>query len=297
MSVSSSDFGNLLEPGLKVVYGDDYRQHPEVYSKIFETLPSTKAFEETLSISATGQVPEKPQGSSILFVNPKQNWLHRLTHVTYGLGYIVTRELYEDDQYNKIKSYTKSLAKSVRDTIETLAANILNRAFNSSYTGGDGLELCSTVHLLGQGGTYANELSTPADLTATSLEQALIDIGDMEDDAGLLMNANPKKLIVPKELSWTASKLLKSTLDPESANNSVNPAHNIMPYVVWNFLTDPDAWFILTDVSEGLKFYWRRYPEYTQDNESTTENAMFKTTFRCIAGWDDPRQIFGSPGA
>ncbi len=297
MTVGTANFGELLEPGLKRIYGLEYDEYTSVYPSVMSVEGSTKAFEEGLSLTGFGQVPEKDQGQSVSFVDPKQNWVHRLTHVTYGLGYIVTREMFEDDQYAKIRSYTRALAKSVNATRETIASNVFNRAFSNSYLGGDGIELCSDVHLLGGGGTYQNELSSAADLSATSFEQALIDIGDLVDDAGLLMRAKPKMLVVPNELDWTATKLLDSTLEPETANNAVNPAKNRMPYTVWIYLTDPDAWFIMTDVSNGLVVYHRRNPEYTRDNDFNSENAKFKTTFRMSAGWDDPRNIYGSPGA
>jgi len=297
MAVTTANFGELLEPGLKKIYGQEYAQYPEIYPKVFDVESSTKAFEESLSLTGFGQVPEKTQGASVSYSDPKENWVHRMSHVTYGLGYVISREMYEDDQYKKMGAFTKALARSVRHTAETIPSNVLNRAFNSTYTGGDGLELCSTAHLLGGGGTWQNELTTAADLDATSLEQALIDIGDMVDDAGLLVRANPSMMVVPNELAWTAKKLFGSSLDPDSANNAINPANDLMPYTVWNFLTDPDAWFIKTDIPNGLVTYFRRRPEFTRDNDFDSENAKFKTTFRMSAGWDDPRGIFGSPGA
>ena len=296
MSVGTSNFGELLEPGLKKIYGQEYAQHAEVYPMVFDVESSQKAFEESLSLTGFGQVPEKTQGQSVSYSDPKQNWVHRLTHVTSGLGYIITREMFEDDQYGKMRAFTRALARSVRHTVEVTSANVLNRAFSNSYLGGDGLELCSTAHLLGGGGTWQNELTTAADLDATSLEQALIDIGDMVDDAGLLVRANVRRLVVPNELDWTATKLLDSTLEPSSANNAVNPAKSRMPYTVWNFLTDPDAWFLTTDIPNGLVTYFRRRPEFTRDNDFDSENAKFKTTYRMVAGWDDPRGVFGSPG-
>lgn len=296
MASGTSNFGELLEPGLKRIYGLEYAQHSDVYPTVFNVDSSTKAFEESLSMTGFGEVPEKTQGQSVTYNDPKQNWVHRLTHVAYGLGFVVTREMFEDDQYKKMGGFTRALARSVRHSIEQTGANVLIRAFDSTYKGGDGLELCSTAHLLGAGGTYQNELTTAADLDATSLEQALIDLGDMVDDAGLLMRAMPKRLIVPNELSWTAQKLLGSSLDPDSANNAINPANNLMPFTTWNFLTDPDAWFITTDVPNGLVYYMRRRPDFTRDNDFDSENAKFKTTFRVVAGWDDPRGIFASPG-
>jgi hypothetical protein len=296
MPVNSSNFGQLLMPGLRKIYGLNYVQYSEEYSGIFRVETSTKAFEEALSVTAFGAIPEKPQGESVSYGTPKQNWKYRLTHVTYGYGFIVTREMMEDDQYGLIKRFPAALARSVRHTVETLGANILNRAFNDSYVGGDGLELCSTAHLLGGGGTWQNEPTDAVDLGATSLEQALVDIAAWTDDAGLKIRAMPKKLVVPQNLAWTASKLLESTLEPESAQNAVNPGKGIVPWEVNHYLTDTDAWFIVTDVPEGLVFYWRRRPEFSQDSVFDSENAKFKTTFRCIVGWDDPRGIYGCPG-
>ena len=296
--IGTQNFGKSLEPGLKVIYGQEYDRYPPIHPEVFDVQTSTKAFEESLSLTGFGQVPVKTQGKSVSFVDPKQNWVHRLTHITYGLGYSISREMYEDDQYGKIRKFTQSLAVSVADTREALPADVLNNGFVTTVrTGGDGLELLSTAHLLGGGGTYKNELTVAADLTATSFEQALIDIGDIVDDAGILMHLKPKKLIVPNELDWTATKLLESTLDPDSANGAVNPAKSRIPYVVWNYLTDPDAWFITTTAMNGLVVYNRWMPEYTRDNDWDSENAKFKTIFRCVSGWDDPRGIFGSPGA
>lgn len=298
MPIGTQNFGELLEPGLRVIYGQTYKRYQSKFPIVFDVEASQKAFEESLSLTGFGQIPEKVQGQSVSYVNPKQNWVHRLTNVTYGLGYIVTREMFDDDQYGKIRKYTKSLAVSVNDTREAVAADVLNNGFGTTVrSGGDGKALLDTGHLLGAGGTYKNELTTAADLDATSFEQALIDIGDLVDDAGLLVNLNPKRLIVPNELDWTATKLLDSTLDPDSGNNAVNPAKSRVPYTVWNYLTDPDAWFLTTDAMDGLVWYNRRMPEYTRDNDFDSENAKFKTTYRCVAGWDDPRGIFGSPGS
>ncbi len=298
MAVGTSNFGELLEPGLRSIYGLEYPLHVQMHPQIFDVRSSTRAFEESLSLTGFGQVPEKTQGASVSFVDPKQNWIHRITQVTYGLGYVVTREMNDFDQYGQMRAYTRALAKSVADTRETLPANVLNNGFDSAVaTGGDGLELFSTAHLLGGGGTYANELSTAADLSETSFEQMLIDLGDMVDDAGIKMHAKPTKLVVPNELDYTATKLLESTLTPEDANNSVNPAKGRIPYVVWNYLTDPDAWFVLTDVMNGLIVYNSRMPDFTRDNDFDSENAKFKSVFRMAAKWDDPRGAFASPGA
>lgn len=294
---TTGDFGELLEPGLRSVYGTAYKSYPEQYTKIFDVRTSGKRTEYMLSISGFGLVNAKTESASVDYDEPVQGFKSSQTAVTYGKGFSISREMYEDDQYNIINKYPKALARSNRVTIEQTGADVLNRAFNSSYTGGDTKELCATDHPLIGGGTYANELSTSADFDVTSLEQALLDIGDMVDDRGLLLQAMGKKLVGPPELQFQFARTLKSTLDPESAMNTVNAVANVLPFEINNYLTDPDAWFIITDIPDGLICYWRRKPEFTRDNDFDSENAKFKTTFRVSFGWGDPRQIFGSPGA
>lgn len=297
MAINTGNFSEILEPGLADIYGLSYKQYPEEYSKIFEVKPSTKHTEHTLSLTGFGLMPVKPQGAGVSYDNPIQGYKQSLTHVVYGLGFIVTLEMYEDDLYNQINALPAALARSGSRTTEIIAANVLNRAFNSSYTGADTKEMCATDHPLIGGGTQANELSTSADLSMTSLEQAIIDISALTDDRGLLLAARPKQMILPPSLEWTAQQLLKSEKDPESASNAINPAKGIMPYTVNHSLTDPDAWFIQTDIPNGLVFYWHRRPILTKDNDSDSDNAKFKSTMRFICGWDDPKSIFGSPGA
>lgn len=296
MPIGSGNFGDLLNHDLQNYYGLEYQAHPEQYTEFFEIRNSTKAGEESLSSSGFGLVPTKQKGGSVSYDTAKQNWKQTLTHVTRGAGFIVERELYDDDLGNQIAKLPKALARSTRNTIEVIGANVLNNAFSNSYTGADGLELCSTAHLLGGGGTYKNELTTAADFDSTSFEQALIDIGDFVDDRGLNIAAKAVKGIFPIELAWQAAKVLGSDKVPEDANNAINPGKGVMPYVTNNFLTDPDAWFIKTNVSDGLVWYWRKRPVMTMDNDFDTENAKWKVVFRCSQGWDDPKGLFGSPG-
>jgi phage major head subunit gpT-like protein len=297
--MNKTAFSEALEPGINKWYGDAYNQYKEQYTQIFDVKTSRKSAEHSVSQTGFGLVPEKPEGQGVSYDDTAQLYKQTLTNVTYGLGFNVTRELVEDDLYNIIMKKPKSLARSVRHTVEILGANVLNNAFDgTNYAdGADGKELCATDHPLGYGGTEQNEPTTAVDLSATALEQADIDIAALTDDRGLLLAAQGKKLIIPPALKWTAEKLLKSKLDPDSANNAINPANELMPFVVNNFLTDPDAWFIKTDVSESLVWYWRRRPEFTKDNDFDSENAKWKTTFRCIMGWDDWRGLYGSPGA
>lgn len=296
--IISSGFGELLFPGLKAIWGE-YPAKPMTYEKVFRMETSDKAYEKTLGITGFGLAVTKTEGGSITYDDAYQGVTQTLNHVAKGLGFQVTREMAEDDQYNKINRLPESLRFSINQTIETDAAGALNNSFSSTYAGADGLELCSLLHTQIDGGTYKNELTTAADLSMTSLEQAFIDIGDITNDRSLLINLRARKLVIPTELEWTVRQLLESDKDPESNYNAINPAKGIFPegYITWSYLTDPDAWFILTDCPYGLVYYWRRRPDFTKDNDFDTENAKFKSTYRSIYGWDDPRGVFGSPGA
>ena len=300
MGVFRPDFDELLEPGIRVWFGDTYNQWPEEFSQVFEMVNSSKAVETDHSLTGTGLVPQKPEGQPISYDEVYQAYKTQYTNLTYGLGIIISREMFEDDLYRKMQNMTKSLARSVRQTNEVVGANVLNRAFNSGYLGGDGVELCSTVHNTLLAGTYRNEPTVPADLTVTAFEQALIDIGTQYiDDRGIKVMAMPKKLIIHPAKWFAAKKILGSDKMPDDANNAINPSMNILPggMVVMHFLTDPDAWFIQTDVPNGLTWFWRRKTEFGRDNDFDSEVAKFKTTQRHIQGWSDPRGIYGSPGA
>jgi hypothetical protein len=295
MPTGIANFADLLAPGFRAIFLDKFGQYAEEYSKVFNVLTSGRNYEEESYISGFGLAPIKRAGESITYADPKQGFDKKYTHDTYGLGYIVHRELVEDDLYNKINRLPNCLARSMRATVETTAANVMNRAFNSSYTGADGKEMCATDHPLLGGGTQKNELTNSADLSASTFEQALIDIADTTDDEGLLIGLRPKTLVHPTELEWTAVKLLDSTLDPESAMNAVNPGKGKLPRMTYHWLTDPDAWFILCEDNE-LNFYWRRRMDFEKENDFDTENAKFKATCRFIASWTLPWGIFGSPG-
>lgn len=296
-NLTTAGFSELLYPGLYNIWGLEYPQYQEEYSKVFDVRTSTQAYEKTLGLTGFGLAANKSEGASVTYGTAFQGFTHTLTHVTNGLGFIVTSEMYEDDQYGKMKALPKSLARSIRHTIEIDAANVLNNGFSSSYTGADGHQLLDTDHPLVGGGTYQNEPTTSTDLSMTSLEAMLALINDFTDDQGLLINAQVKKLVVHPDNEWTARQILQSEKDPESNFNAINPAKGLMPYVTMHFLTDPDAWFLITDVPNGLVFYWRRRPAFTKDNDFDSDNAKFKTTYRCIQGWDDPKGVVGSPGA
>lgn len=291
-----------LMPGVNVWFGQSYNELPMEYSEIFKTHKSTKYFEEDVGLAGLGLAVVKPETENISYGSMQQGFIKRYQHVTYGLGFIISREAIEDNQYREVAEMrTRALGRSMRHTIEHLGANVLNRAFDSNYTGADGLELCSAAHLFAKGGTFANELATAADLSEASLEQMCIDIMDMKDDAGLRIGLMPRKLVLPKELTFEAERILRSNLRSEDSSNALNAlkSKGILPegYVVNRRLTDTDAFFILTDCPDGLKHFERRGVEISNDTDFSSENMRFKATMRLCFGWTDPRGIFGSPGA
>lgn len=292
-----ANFGDLLAPGFRMIFDQKFNEYPAEYPAIFNVLTSERQYEDDSSISGFGFVPEKTEGTGITYDDPIQGYDKRYTHKTYGLGFRVTKEMFEDDLYGKMKKMPKALGRSMRITMETDMANVYNRAFNSSYTGGDGKELCATDHPLTGGGTEQNELTSAADFTDTSLEQALIDIQATTDDRSLVLALRPQKLLVHPAGEWSAAKILKSAQDPDSANNAINPAKGVLPggIVVNHYLTDTDAWFILCDDHE-VNCFMRRRPEFDRTNDFDTEDAKFKTTARWSNGFSEWRGIYGSPG-
>lgn len=300
MPVVTGNFAQLLTPGFRVIWGTEMETFAEEHSKFMNIESSTKNFEEDHSITQFGVVPTKAEGASIAYDTLFNGFTRRYTHVTYGLGFSVSREMMEDDLYRKIKNMPKALARSVKETVEILAANHLNRAFNSAFVGGDGVSLCNVAHpTFGGGGTYSNMPVVATDLDVTSFEQALIDIQvNFIDDRGLKLRVMPQKLLVHPSNAFMAEKILKSAQEPDTANNAINPAKGALRggYEVLHWVTDTDAWFITTDASYGLTWFWRRRPEFTADNDYETENAKHKTTFRASSGWTNPRCIYGSPG-
>lgn len=300
--ISTGSLAKALWPGVNAFFGLAYNEHPVEYKEIFKEERSEMNFEEDVNVYGSGLALVKPEGENISYDEMAQGFLKRYTHVTYGLGFILTREMIEDNLYMKLaEQRSKALAFSMRQTKENVAANVLNRAFNSSYTGADGVELCSTAHLKSKGGTFKNELTTAADLSEASLEQCIIDIMDFENDAGLKISAMPRKLIVPTELCFEAERILKSNLQNNTDTNAINAlkSKGVLPegYAVNHYLTDSDAFFVLTNVPEGMKHFQRRDLAIENDTDFDSENMKFKATERYSFGWTDPRGIFGSPGA
>lgn len=300
--MTTGSFAKLLWPGMNKIYNDAYNEWSEEWSKIFKTENSSKAYEEDMGVTGFGLARVKPESQAIDYDEESQAFLTRYSHAVLALGFQISREVYEDDQYGYIgKRRAQSLAFSLRQTKEIRAANILNRAFSSSYTGGDGKELCATDHPNYSGGTQRNELSTAADISEAALEQACIDISKFETDRGLKIAVMPQKLIIPTELTFEVERILKSPYRVGTADNDVNALKSMGKFpggVVENhYLTDTDAWFILTNKPEGLKHFNRRAMQFGIDNDFDTENAKFKATERYSFGWTDYQGIFGSPGA
>lgn len=300
--ISTGNISKALMPGVNAWYGMAYNQYPTQFSEIFDMERSSKYFEEDVNMNGFGLAKVKPEAQNIDYTDASQSLVQRYVHVTYALGYILSRENIEDNQYMGLaEQMTKALANSMRQTKENVGANVLNRGFNSSYVGADNIELFSQVHLRTKGGTFRNELATPADLSEASLEQACIDVQKFKDDAGLTLSAMPRKLIIPAELQFEAERILKSSLQADTANNALNALKNrgILPdgVCVNQYLTDADAFFIKTDVSNGLKHMQRRDAAMENDTDFDSENVKFKCTERYAFGWTDPRGMFASAGA
>jgi hypothetical protein len=301
MAISRSQLVKELEPGLNALFGLEYGRYDAEHTQIFETETSDRAFEEEVMLSGFGNARVKSEGGSIVYDNATETFTARYTHETIALGFAITEEAVEDNLYDRISArYTKALARSMANTKQVKAANVLNNAFNSNFAGGDGVELCSTVHPL-VAGTLSNELATAADLNETSLEQALIDIAAFTDERGLLISTQGRKLIIPSELQFVAERLTQSQLRVATADNDINALRNMgmIPegYVVNHYLTDPDAFFIKTDIPNGFKLFQRSPIRTSMEGDFDTGNVRYKARERYSFGFSDPRCVFGSPGA
>jgi S-adenosylmethionine/arginine decarboxylase-like enzyme len=296
--ITTSSFAKALWPGVNAWYGKSYNDYATEFDKLFDKNNSSKAFEEDVGTSSLGLAAIKAEGAPITYDSERQGFTTRYNHVVYALGFIITREMYEDDQYDIVgKKKANALARSMRQTKEIVAANVYNRATTSGYTGGDGVVLLSASHVNVSGGTYSNIQS--ADLSEAALEQAFIDIEGFTDDRGLIIACKPKSLIIPRQLRFEAHRILKSDgrVDtPNNDNNALKDSGLFTNIVVNHFLTDTDAWFIRTDVPDGMKWFERRGDQFEMDNDFDTENAKFKATARYSFGWSDSRGLYGSMG-
>jgi len=299
--INSGSFAKALWPGVNAWYGKAYNEYPVEYTSLFETSKSSKAWEEDVGTSGFGLAVQKGEGAPISYDSEKQGFITRYQHVVYALGFVITREMMEDDQYDIVgKRKSEGLAFSMRQTKEVIAANVYNRAFSGSYTGGDGSALISGTHANIKGGTWSNQIATASDLSEASLEQACIDIAGYTNDAGLLIAVRPETLIIPRQLMFEAKRILASDGRVGTDNNDLNALKTlgVVPKIVTNhYLTDSDAWFIRTNVKHGMKYIERRGDSFEMDNDFDTENARYKATARYAFGWTDPRGMYGSAGA
>jgi len=300
MAISRGQLVKELEPGLNALFGLEYKRYENQHTEIFDTENSDRAFEEEVMLSGFANAQVKPEGSGVTFDNAQETFTARYTHETIALAFSITEEAIEDNLYDRLASrYTKALARSMANTKQVKAANVLNNAFSSSYKGGDGVELCSDAHPT-ISGNQRNELATAADLNETSLEQALIDIAAFKDERGLKVAARGMKLIIPSELQFTAERLMKTQGRVGTADNDVNAIKSMgmipQGYVVNNYLTDTDAFFIKTDVPNGMKMFNRASIKTAMEGDFDTGNVRYKARERYSFGWSDWRGIFGSPG-
>ena len=299
--ITTASHPKALWPGIKAWWGQVYDEHPEEYSKLFDGDTSRQNYEEDVQLTGFGLAPVKSEGSGVSYDSEVQGFTTRYTHVAYALGYIVTKEELDDNLYEQVsRRRAAALAMSFRQTKENVGANIYNRAFNGTYLGGDGVALCSTAHPNTSGGTFANTPTVAADLSEASLEDALTALMGFQNDRGLLINVMPKSLIVARQNWWNANRILKSAYTPSTANNAVNVlvATNALPegIVMNHYLTSPNAWFVRTNIQNGLKYYSRVGIQFDQDNDFDTMNAKAKGYERYSCGWTDPRAIYGVNG-
>tara|TARA_R100000700_G_C3160869_1_gene136999 strand:+ start:622 stop:1530 length:909 start_codon:yes stop_codon:yes gene_type:complete len=302
MAIARSQLLKELEPGLNALFGMEYDRYENEHAEIFETETSDRAFEEEVMLVGFGTAPEKAEGAAVSFDTANESFTARYTHETIALAFAITEEAIEDNLYDRLSSrYTRALARSMSNTKQVKAASILNNAFDSGFTFGDGKELCATDHPTSGGGTFRNELSTAADLNETSLEQSLIDISGFTDERGMRIALMGRKLIIPVNLQFVAERLMASNLRPATADNDVNAHRNMgmLPdgYVVNHFLTDTDAFFIKTDSPNGFKHFERAGIATSMEGDFDTGNVRYKARERYSFGVSDPRCVFGSPGA
>ena len=301
MAINTGSFAKALWPGVNSWYGQAYDEHGVEYTDLFNTESSRKAYEEDMGTSMFGLAAVKPEGGQITYDTAQQGFLTRYTHVTYGLGFIITREMVDDDLYDIIgKKRAQGLAFSMRQTKEIIAANVYNNAFDSTYSGGDGKELLATDHPTIMGAAFANE-NTAATLSEASLEDLSIDIMQAKNDRGLNISLIPDCLIINPELVYEADRILNSPLRVGTANNDLNALRNMGKFPggvkVNHYLTDTNAYFIRTNCPDGMKHFERRSDDFTMDNDFDTDNAKYKATGRYSFGWTDPRGLYGNAGA
>jgi hypothetical protein len=302
MAISRAQLLKELLPGLNALFGLEYARYGEEHREIYETENSERSFEEETKLSGFSAAPVKNEGSAIAYDNAQEAWTARYTHETIALGFSLTEEAVEDNLYDTLSArYTKALARAMAYTKQVKAANVLNNGFNGSYAGGDGESLFSNAHPLISGGTNSNIPAVATDLNETALENAVIQISQWTDERGLLIAAKPRKLVIPPALQFVATRLLETELRVGTADNDVNAIKNngSIPegYTINHWLTDPDAWFLTTDVPNGMKHFVRIALATSMDGDFDTGNVRYKARERYSFGWSDPLGMYGSQGA
>lgn len=302
MPISRAQLFKELLPGLNKLFGLEYKRYDEEHGEIFTTETSDRSFEEEQKLSGFGAAPVKLEGASIQYDTAQESYLSRYTHETIAMGFAITEEAIEDNLYDQLSArYTKALARGMSYTKQVKAAAVLNNGFSASYKGGDGVSLMNASHPLVSGGVNANLPSVATDLNETALENAVISIAAWTDERGLLIAARPVKLIIPPALQFEATRILETQQRVGTADNDINALKNngAIPqgYRVNHYLTDPDAWFLMTDVPNGLKMFQRVALKTGMDTDFDTGNARYKARERYSFGWSDPLGIYGTPGA
>jgi hypothetical protein len=299
MAISRSQLVKELEPGLNALFGLEYNRYENQHAEIFVTETSDRAFEEEVMLSGFASAPTKQEGAGVVFDTAGETFTARYNHETIALAFSITEEAIEDNLYDRLAArYTRALARSMSNTKQVKAANVLNQAQFAAVTGGDGVPLISNAHPLATGGTFSNVLATAADLNETSLEQSLIDIAGFVDERGLRIATQGRKMIIPKELQFTAERLMKTPQRVGTADNDINAiaSMGMVPegYSVNNFLTDTDSFFLMTDVPNGMKHFVRSPIKTAIEGDFDTGNVRFKARERYSFGFSDPRAIFGN---
>jgi hypothetical protein len=303
MAITRSQLVKELEPGLNALFGIEYKRYENEHEEIFSTETSDRAFEEEVMLTGFGSAPVKTEGAGLAYDTALESFTARYTHETIAMAFALTEEAVEDNLYDRLSArYTKALARSMANTKQVKAASVLNNGFTAGqYAGGDGVALMSTAHPTALGPNFSNRPTVAADLNETSLEQGIIDIAAFTDERGLKVALTARKMIVPKELQFTAERLMKSTLRTGTADNDINAIKSmgLIPegYAVNHYLTDVDAWFLITDAPNGLKMFNRSPIKTAFEGDFDTGNVRYKARERYSFGWSDPRGIYGSPGA
>lgn len=300
--INTGSHPKLLWPGIHAIWGQVYNQHPTEYTDLYDVMGSTRAYEQDVQVTGFGLAPVKGQGQSIQYDSEMQGWVTTYAHVAYALGYIVTKEELDDNQYKEVSTRrAKANAFSMTQTLENVAAFLYNNAFNSTYyTTPDGLSVINEAHVNPSGGTFSNALTPGADLSEAALEDICIQLMNATNDRGLRISVVPQSLHIPTQEWFNANRILKSVLQADTGNNSINvlKATNAFPKGIKmnHYFTNPNSWFVRTNVPSGMQFFWRNKPSFDQDNDFDTKNAKAASYMRFSVGITDPRGLYGSNG-